>query len=116
MNTEQPKRTQFRTTRFTVEEAAEVDEHAVAVRISTSALIRSRVLGRPLPKGLVPALNVQAWRELAPTRSNINQLAHHFNLAAQSGEPPPGVVQVLEVLRTLEIDVKTLRLQLLGAA
>lgn len=116
MNAEQPKRTAFRTVRLTPTEAAEVDEHAAAVQISVSALIRARVLNRPLPRGSVPALNVQAWREMAPTTGNINQLAHQFNIAAFSNNPPPGVDEVLAALGDLDAKVTAVRLQLLGVA
>lgn len=115
MNTNTENRIVFHTTRFTEDEAAEVVSHADACGQSISALIRARVLGRSLPKGSAPALNIAAWRELASTAANINQLTHHFNLAAQTGEQAPHSGEVMKLLRDLDIKLKDVRLQMLGA-
>lgn len=105
----------FHTTRFTPDEAAELVQHANACGQSISAVIRARVLGHALPKGAAPPLNLQAWRELAATAANLNQLVHHFNLAAQMGEATPELVLVQQQLDALASKLKNVRLQLLGA-
>ena len=77
--------------------------------------MRARVLGHPTPKGAAPAINLAAWRELAPTTSNLNHIAYRLNLASKSTEPS-GVTldQVLAALCDLDEKVKKLRLGLLG--
>lgn len=115
MNTNTDNRVVFHTTRFTEDEAEEVVAHASATGQSVSALIRARVLGHALPKGAAPALNLSAWRELASTAANLNQLAHHFNLAAQAGDSLPITSQVQHQLEDLQTKLKAVRLQLIGA-
>lgn len=115
MNTNTENRTSFHTVRFAPDEAAEVVEHAEACGQSVSALIRARVLGHTLPKGAAPAVNIRAWRELAGTASNLNQLVHHLNAAALTGDSNLDLAQVRQLLEVLQTNLKTVRLQLLGA-
>jgi hypothetical protein len=115
MNTNTENRVVFHTTRFAPDEAAEIVAHVYATGQSVSALIRARVLGHALPKGAAPALNLAAWRELASTAANLNQLAHHFNLATQAGNSPPNIIQVQHHLDDLQAKLKAVRLQLIGA-
>lgn len=116
MKTNTTPRTVFHTVRVTPDEAGELVEHAQACCISVSALMRSRVLGHPTPRGAAPAINLAAWRELASTAANFNQVSHKLNLAALSGEPS-GVTlqQVKDLLIEMDERVKKLRLGLLGA-
>lgn len=59
----------------------------------------------------VPALNAEAWRQLAPVLSNLNQLAR----AANEGRLVP-LAEALPVLTDLATEVRTLRAALLGQA
>ena len=110
-------RTEFRTTRFTMHEAQELDEHAAACGLSVSSLIRRRVTGKRLPRGAAPAINMQAWRECAPTRANLNQISHKLNFAALSGNNS-GVTleEVQQTLFDVSNQVDQVRLELIGAA
>lgn len=114
MNAEQP-RTVFVTVRFTPHEAAEIAAHAGACGHSMSALVRARCLGHSAPRGAAPEVNLRAWRELAATAANLNQLAHHLNSHAKAGQPEVDLVETSALLVDLQNKVKTLRLQLLGA-
>lgn len=116
MKTNTEPRTVFHTVRVTPDEAAELVAHAEATGLSVSALMRSRVLGHPIPKGAAPAVNLAAWRELAPTTSNLNHIAYRLNLASKSTEPS-GVTldQVMAALTEVGGAVKKLRLELIGA-
>jgi hypothetical protein len=116
MKTSTENRTVFHTVRVTPLEAAELVEHAEATGLSVSALMRARVLGHPTPKGAAPPLNLQAWRELAPTTANFNQISHTLNLAAKSGEPCAVTLdEVMAAVIEVGGAVKKLRLGLLGA-
>ena len=102
--------------RFTPDEAQELLEHAEACSSSVSQLVRLRVLGLPLPPGAAPAVNLSAWRELAATTSNLNQLVHHLNAQANiQGQAKPDLVEVKTLVVDLAAKVQKLRLQLLGA-
>lgn len=117
MKTNTENRTVFHTVRFTPGEGAQLVEHASACGLSVSALLRARALGRPSPKGVAPAINLAAWRELASTTANLNQLSHHLNVAAISAQPfPIDLEEVKLVVATLSEQVKALRLELLGAS
>lgn len=59
----------------------------------------------------VPALNAEAWRQLAPVLANLNQLAR----AANEGRLVPAA-EALPVLTDLAAEVRALRAALLGQA
>lgn len=117
MNKNSENRIVFHTVRFAPDEAAELVAHAQATGLSVSALIRARVLGHPTPRGAAPAVNLAAWRELASTASNLNQLAHRLNASALAGEPAEiSLDQVKALLSDLAEKVKKVRLELIGAS
>ncbi len=117
MKTNATPRTAFHTVRVTPAESGELIEQAHICGISVSALMRNRVLGHPTPKGAAPAVNLAAWRELAPTTANLNHIAHRLNLAAKLNEPS-GVTfdDVMAAVIEVSNAVKKLRLGLIGAA
>lgn len=116
MKTESENRTVFHTVRLTPLEAAELVEHAAATGVSVSALLRARTLGQPLPRGAAPAVNMAAWRELAATAANLNQLVHHLNTAALSDQQADiGLVEVKKIVIDVAEKVKKVRLELIGA-
>jgi hypothetical protein len=78
------------------------------------AYLRQAVLAHQPPRAVVPALNREAWRELARTASNLNQLTAHLN--AGNLRDPPGAAPLRDVLTTLTAEVRLLRLALLGVA
>ena len=117
MNTNSENRTVFHTVRFAPDEAAEVVEHAQAVGLSVSALMRARVLGHALPRGAAPTLNLTAWRELAGTAANLNQLSHHLNHSALvTGRAEVDLAEVKNLVELVNEKLKKVRLQLIGAA
>ena len=117
MKTNTEPRTVFHTVRVTPAEGEELVEHASACGLSVSALMRRRALGQPLPPAAAPAINLAAWRELASTAANLNQIAHRLNFSAQSTEPS-GVAldQVMAAVAATDEKVKKLRLSLIGAS
>lgn len=115
MKPDSENRTAWKTVRFTDQEAAEVDRHADACGLSASALIRFRTLNKPLPKGSAPEINRQAWRDLAPDRSNFNQMTKHANeQRLAEGRAVLDLVQLKALLHRLDNQVQQLRLELLG--
>jgi len=94
-----------------------VAQHASAVGLSISALVRARVLGHSLPRGAAPAINLTAWRQLASCASNFNQLLHHLNTAALAGgQPVLDFYAVKDLVLEVDQNLKRVRLQLLGTA
>lgn len=74
-----PKKTVFHTLRVTPAEGEELAEHARRACVSVSEFLRRRALGQPLPPAAAPAINVQAYTQLARLASNLNQAMHHAN-------------------------------------
>lgn len=115
MKTDSENRTAWKTVRFTEDEAAEVDQHADACGLSASALIRRRVLKKPLPRGSAPEINRRAWSDLAPDRANLNQMTKHANeQRLAEGRAVLDLVQVKALLFRLDEQIQQLRLELLG--
>lgn len=94
-------------------------ERAELERRSASAGLREigvyvrqvAIRGRP-PRAVVPAVNREAWRELARTTANLNQIAAHLNGGGHFDERgTPRLAQVLDALRE---EVRLLRLSLIG--
>ncbi len=76
------------------------------------AFLRMAVLAQQPPRAVVPAMNREAWRDLARTASNLNHLTAHLN--AGNLRNPGGTAQIEAVLATLTAEVRQLRLALLG--
>lgn len=76
------------------------------------AYLRRAVLARQPPRAVVPTVNREAWRDLAQTASNLNQLTAHLN-AGNLGDPD-GAARLGAVVATLTEEVRVLRLALLG--
>lgn len=116
MRSEGENRTVFHTVRLTESEAEEVVAHAEASGLSISALIRYRLLGRPLPMGSAPAINLVAWRDLAPLTSNLNQMTVHANHQRLTDSISIlDLVQVKSLLAKLSDQVQKIRILLIGA-
>ena len=109
-------RNQYQTFRLTVGEAGELVGHAVAAGISVSELVRRRVLGHAAPVAAAPALNREAYAQLARSASNLNQLTHHLNMAQVAGQSEAiELATVRALLEKLLFEVSKLRAELLGA-
>lgn len=108
-----PRSAQTRTAqvqvRLTPAELTAICERAGG-RGKVAAYLRSLGLGRR-PRGQVPAINREAWIELAATAANLNQLAHHAN--AGRGMLPTALEQTIA---TMFEQVAALRLALLGVS
>ncbi len=72
-----------------------------------AAGLRQRVVG------VVPALNREAWRELARAIGNLNQIAAHLNAGGRFDER--STPRMAEALNDLQEEVRLLRLALGGA-
>jgi hypothetical protein len=90
---------------FTNEEYAEILFRADGAH--PPSFIRKLSLGKLPPQ--VPAINENAWAELARASANLNQLAYSFNLARQTGSDPPD-------LFAIQGEIAVFRTKLLGAA
>ena len=109
------KRDRLVTVRLTLEEHAELVQHAKLAGISMSQLVRFRVLGLDEPKARVPALNITAWHDFGRALGNLNQLVHHLNQQAKVGHAVVQMVQVKVLISELVGLVKGVRRLLIGA-
>lgn len=73
--------------RFSEDELAKLDEWRKQYGMTRGAYVRRVVLERLPPS--VPAINREAWRELARAAANLNQLARYLN---EGGRLDVGVV------------------------
>lgn len=94
--------------RLNTAEWAEIQRKADALGIPPTAWMRLAALSRQLPRQRVPAVNREAYAELAKLAGNINQLAR----AAHEGR----AVVPFPVLKATHDQLKRLRLELLGVA
>ncbi len=92
-------------------ERALLADRAAAAGWDVGTYLREAGLRRRIV-GAVPAVNVEAWRALARTTSNLNQLTAHLN--AGHRPDPTGTRRLGETLTALAEAVRVLRLALLG--
>ena len=97
------------TFRLAVAELAELKDHAHVARISTSELVRRRVLGLPPPKAAVPSINSQIYAELGRIGVNLNQLTR---IAHETG---PQMQLLGRVLAELKGQLDRVRMEVIGA-
>ena len=102
----------------------ELRHHSVSCRLTDAELVKLDGLRGSVRRGEwlrlaafgkaprpVPSLNIEAWRELARTASNLNQLAHSSN----ADEEVDGV-ELADVLSSLRTELNQIRLMLIGGA
>lgn len=87
--------------RMSPDELARLDAARCGVR--RGAYLRAAWLGRPLPRA-IPDLNIEAWRALARSASNINQIAASLNAGDTAN------------LADIRAELAAFRQSLLGAA
>lgn len=88
-------------------ERAEIHRRAAEARLPVSAFIRKSALGQRV--ATVPAGNAERWSSLGRLTANLNQIAHHLNSGRISGIDA-------DLLERLTVEVRGLRLDLIGAA
>jgi hypothetical protein len=94
--------------RVSPSEYAVLKDKAAHMGVTPAQWLRQAALSRRLPSPPVPAINRAAYAELARLSANLNQLARHAN----RGES----VQVgADLLHQLGLEVRRLRLSLIGA-
>lgn len=110
----QEKRTLSVMTRLNQAEMDKLDAMRVPYAMTRGKYIRTRIMDEPLPRATVaPELNRMAWVDLARAASNLNQIAHHMNLAANNNQAwLEELSNVAELYRTLQ----AFRQSLIGAA
>ncbi len=109
------KRTHTISVRVNAGEYATLDARRDAAGMrEMGAYVRQAVLAQHPPYAVVPAANRETWVALARTASNLNQLMAHLNAGHLPGTPDPRSLHAL--LMTLDEEVRTLRLALLGVA
>jgi len=94
--------------RVSPSEYAALKDKAAQMGVTPAQWLRQAALSRRLPSPPVPAINRAAYAELARLTGNVNQLAWHAN----RGE---GVHVDADLLRRLGLEVRLLRLALIGA-
>lgn len=100
---------------------------AVLSRIAASGLKRSEalrllVLNEELPKVIHRGVDItatQAYQNLQPLQSNLNQIAHAFNVALSAGKlaevKPERVEAMMRLLQDTASEVKSIRQEILSA-
>lgn len=64
--------------RLNVDELARLDQLRCHVAMQRGEYLRAAALHRLPPT--IPAINREAWAELARSAANLNQIAHHLNV------------------------------------
>lgn len=95
--------------RMTAAERQEAEKNAADAGLTLSAYLRDRTLGKPV-RGVVPAINREAYAELARLAGNLNQVAAHLNAGTMS----PDWMLLHDMLSEIRREVGKLRLDLLG--
>jgi len=73
--------------------------------------VRRAVLAQRPPRGVVPAVNVAAYQDLARTAANLNQVTRHLNEGGRLDAT--GTARLADVLDRLTAQVRALRLALM---
>ena len=98
--------------RINAAERGLLDDQAAACGRDVGAYLREAGLRRRVV-GVVPAINREAWRELARATANLNQIAAHLNGGGRFDAR--GTPRLAEALAALQEEVRLLRLALGGA-
>jgi hypothetical protein len=94
--------------RLSATELADLNGRAERMGMPAAQYLREAALSRRLPSPPVPAINREQYAELARLSANLNQLVR----LANSGQP---VTVADGLLERLAVEVKRLRLALIGA-
>lgn len=106
------RRTEKITVMVSPSERQALEGQAGAAGLETGVYLRAVGL-RHRVAGVVPAINLTAWRELARAAANLNQIAAHLNGGGRFDAR--GTPRLTEALDALREEVTALRLGLLGA-
>ena len=108
---EKRQRTVLRPARFTPEEAARFDAKAKPYG-GASAFIRYIALDHPLPRSKVEVQLLSQVAEMGKIGSNINQIAHRYNMA--EGRPSGNIEGALETALNELLEWRMALMQALG--
>jgi len=90
-----------------------LERRAAAAGITeVGAYVRRAILAQRPPRGVVPAINREAWWSLARATANLNQIAAHLNGGGRFDER--GTARLAPALDALREEVRRLRLDLNG--
>lgn len=105
-------------TRVSAEEKEMIDVKLLKAGISPATAIRLMLLHENLPNTVEAGVNItarEAYINLQPLQSNLNQIAHQLNTNPGSIE-----IQIIQklvpLLKQIESEVKQLRSEVLGAS
>ncbi|MCH2065910.1 MAG: MobC family plasmid mobilization relaxosome protein [Shimia sp.] len=89
--------------RLTQSEKSDLESRAGAGNLGD--FIRAQIFGRKVRNpDTVPAINREAWIELAPLAANLNQIAHHLN--AGKSVAPDHIQDIIEQTCELLTEVR----------
>ncbi|WP_423372767.1 plasmid mobilization protein [Ralstonia pseudosolanacearum] len=87
-------------------ERAHVERLASEAGLPPATFIRQAALGAVvLARAEIPAVNREAYLELARVGSNLNQIAHHLNAGTATGVDENIVRRLAAVARSLAVQV-----------
>ncbi|GAA0846409.1 plasmid mobilization protein [Cupriavidus pauculus] len=92
--------------RLNTGERALVEKRAAEAGLPTATFIRQAALGAVVPaRPEIPAVNREAYLELARVGSNLNQVAHHLNAGTATSVDESIVRRLAAVTRSLALQV-----------
>ncbi len=100
--------------RLTEDERQRIESDAREAGVTLAELVRTRVLSARVlkSKASVPAVNKEAYAELARSAANLNQVAHHLNEGRKKMDDL--LAKTLEsLLSKMLLDLKNVRLSLI---
>lgn len=99
--------------RLSEEEQHQIAQRAARAGISLGAFMRSAALGADVHTP-APALNIEAWQQLAGAASNLNQIARRLNQLHQLSADA-GLAEAAHAAAEIRQELKQFRVALLGA-
>lgn len=87
--------------RMNITELAKLDQDRAKLDLKRGEMLRHAFL-RTTPPAPPPAINVEAWRDLARAQANINQIAKRLNMSADADADADVAFEIEETLSALK--------------
>lgn len=87
-------------------ELAKLDARRSPIKMQRGEYLRAAALHRLPPT--IPAINREAWTELAREAANLNQIARHLNQGLRGEGKPLGKALAVQIMAALENNLRLL--------